>query len=89
MNIRRLTTIVLTSLTLSTAAWAFGDKTQVDGYWRKNGTYVQPYERTLPDQRLDNNYGYPGNYNPNTDRITPMPRDGLWPTSPQPKMWGR
>jgi hypothetical protein len=38
----------------------------VDGYYRKNGTYVQPYQRTAPDRTPTNNYSYPGNYNPNT-----------------------
>jgi hypothetical protein len=42
----------------------------VNGYYRSNGTYVQPYERTAPDSSPYNNYGYPGNYNPNTGTIT-------------------
>ena len=42
----------------------------VSGYYRSNGTYVQPYERTAPDSSPYNNYGYPGNYNPNTGTIT-------------------
>lgn len=42
----------------------------VSGYYRSNGTYVQGYERTAPDSSPYNNYGYPGNYNPNTGTIT-------------------
>lgn len=42
----------------------------VNGYYRSNGTYVQSYERTAPDGNPYNNYSYPGNYNPNTGRIT-------------------
>ena len=42
----------------------------VNGYLRSNGTYVQGYERTAPDGNPYNNYGYPGNYNPNTGAIT-------------------
>ena len=42
----------------------------VSGYMRKNGTYVNSYERTAPDGNPYNNYGYPGNYNPNTGQIT-------------------
>ncbi len=38
----------------------------VNGYYRSNGTYVQPYQRTAPDGVRSNNYSYPGNYNPNT-----------------------
>lgn len=40
------------------------------GYIRKNGTYVQPYIRSEPDKTPYNNYGYPGNYNPNTGRTS-------------------
>ncbi len=42
----------------------------VNGYYRSNGTYVQSYERTAPDGNPYNNYSYPGNYNPNTGKIT-------------------
>lgn len=39
---------------------------RVSGYYRKNGTYVQPYYRSSPDGNPYNNYSYPGNYNPYT-----------------------
>lgn len=42
----------------------------VNGYYRSNGTYVQPYQRTAPDYTPTNNYSYPGNYNPNTGSVT-------------------
>lgn len=53
-------------LTLSTA-WA---QKRVEGYFRKDGTYVQPHYRSAPDSNPYNNYGFPGNYNPNTGQIT-------------------
>tara|TARA_R110000822_G_C15317873_1_gene493393 strand:+ start:132 stop:392 length:261 start_codon:yes stop_codon:yes gene_type:complete len=37
----------------------------VDGYTKNNGTYVQPHTRTNPDNSKSNNYGAPGNNNPN------------------------
>lgn len=43
---------------------------KVSGYYRKDGTYVQPHERSNPDGNPYNNYGYPGNYNPNTNEIS-------------------
>jgi hypothetical protein len=43
----------------------------VNGYYRKNGTYVAPYTRTSPNSTKTDNYSYPGNYNPNTGKITP------------------
>lgn len=32
----------------------------VKGYFRKNGTYVQPHERSAPDSNRWNNYGPSG-----------------------------
>lgn len=42
----------------------------VNGYYRSNGTYVNGYYRTEADGSPYNNYSYPGNYNPNTGKIT-------------------
>ncbi len=72
--------LVLTVLIL--AAWsadAFaggrrgggGGDVPVKGYFRQDGTYVQPHMRSAPDSNPYNNYGMPGNYNPNTGTITP------------------
>ena len=44
--------------------------TYVSGYLKSNGTYVSGYYRTCPDSRPYNNYSFPGNYNPNSGRIT-------------------
>jgi hypothetical protein len=52
------------TVSLAEAGW-------VNGYYRRNGTYVQPHYRTNPDCNPYNNYSFPGNYNPNTGRITP------------------
>lgn len=38
----------------------------VDGYFRKNGTYVQPHYRSNPDSSRSNNYSSQGNINPYT-----------------------
>ena len=46
-------------------------RVRVRGYYRKDGTYVKPHYRTVPDGNPYNNYSYPGNYNPNTGKITP------------------
>ena len=47
-----------------------GQRVRVRGYYRKDGTYVRPHYRTAPDGNPYNNYPYPGNYNPNTGKIT-------------------
>lgn len=49
-------------------SWA---QVHVRGYYRKDGTYVQPHYRSSPDGNPYNNYSYPGNYNPYTGRIAP------------------
>ena len=41
------------------------------GYYRSNGTYVQPYTRTSPNNFIYDNYSYPGNFNPNKGTFTP------------------
>ncbi|MBN8825487.1 MULTISPECIES: hypothetical protein [unclassified Spirosoma] len=48
-------------------SWA---QVHVRGYYRKDGTYVRPHERTRPNNTVTDNYSYPGNYNPNTGKIT-------------------
>ena len=42
----------------------------VKGYYRKDGTYVRGHYRTAPDGNPYNNYSTPGNYNPNTGKVT-------------------
>lgn len=41
---------------------------RVHGYYKTNGTYVQPYYRSNPDHTRYNNYSYYGNYNPYTGK---------------------
>jgi len=43
----------------------------VNGYYRGDGTYVQPYVRSDPDGNPYNNWSFPGNLNPYTGRIAP------------------
>jgi hypothetical protein len=45
---------------------AYGTDTQVSGYTRSNGSYVEPYHRTAPDSTMYNNYSSQGNTNPYT-----------------------
>jgi hypothetical protein len=40
----------------------------VNGYYRKNGTYVAPHYRSDPDGIPTNNWSYPGNTNPVTGK---------------------
>ena len=43
----------------------------VNGYYRKNGTYVAPHYRSDPDGIPTNNWSYPGNTNPYTGKTAP------------------
>jgi len=67
-----------------------GERTR--GYWKDSDhdgikdQWVEPYQRTHPNSSRTDNYGYPGNYNPNTGRFTPpsqSPRE-LYPYNPNP-----
>ena len=53
---------------MATTVWAGS----VRGYYRKNGTYVQPYQRSAPDGYKYNNYGPSTN---SYDKINPYSRD--------------
>ena len=46
-------------------------RVRVEGYYRKDGTYVRPHYRSNPDGNPYNNWSFPGNYNPNTRRMSP------------------
>jgi hypothetical protein len=43
----------------------------VNGYYRKDGTYVAPHYRSDPDSSPYNNWSYPGNTNPYTGKVAP------------------
>ena len=47
-----------------------GRQVWVKPHYRKDGTWVDGHFRTAPDKSCYNNFGYPGNPNPNTMEIT-------------------
>ncbi|MBL5885546.1 hypothetical protein [Lelliottia aquatilis] len=70
LNIRILTNFIL----LLTALFSFcvfskGSSVHVNGYFRSNGTYVQPHYRSAPDHNFYNNWSTKGNTNPYTGKI--------------------
>ncbi len=68
---RRLLVLASAIAIISVGLTAFqASAVYVNGYFRSNGTYVNGYERTAPDSNPYNNYSFPGNYNPNTGKIT-------------------
>lgn len=72
---RILVTTAALACLASTAASA-QRTTHVEGYQRSNGTYVQPHQRTTPDQTRNDNWSTRGNVNPNTGVAGTKPRDG-------------
>ena len=52
------------------ASFSFGQTTvHVNGYYRSNGTYVQPYYRTSPNNTVFDNWSTSPNLNPYTGEI--------------------
>jgi len=54
--------LILALATFSYAGW-------VNGYLRSDGTYVQGYYRSDPNDTVKDNYSYKGNINPYTGEI--------------------
>ncbi len=82
------TILAAAALILATPAVA---DTYVNGYYRNDGTYVQPHYRTSPDQNRYNNYSSQGNSNPytgNQGRIPPGGYIGSTPSNPYGSIGG-
>ena len=63
---------LLAFLFLTTFSFA---QVSVKGYYRSNGTYVQPHQRTVPNYTSNDNYSTVGNTNPYTGAAGTQPRD--------------
>lgn len=57
--------VALLGIALTLASSAYAD-TYVEGYTKKDGTYVQPHYRSDSDGDRGNNYSTQGNVNPYT-----------------------
>jgi hypothetical protein len=57
--------IIITGISYSAKA----QDTYVDGYYRNNGTYVQPHYRSAPNNNPSDNYSAQGNINPYVNGI--------------------
>jgi hypothetical protein len=56
----------------------------VNGYVKKDGTYVAPHMQTAPDHTLSNNYSTQGNYNPYTGQAGAVDPYAVKPYTPAP-----
>ena len=59
---------IILTLVLSTISLISISQVQVRGYYRKSGTYVQPHQRTFPNQTKLDNYSTFPNINPHTGK---------------------
>lgn len=53
----------------------FSKDVHVRGYFKANGSYVEPYIRTSPDSTRSNNYGRPSSYSNFQEVNHPETRD--------------
>lgn len=60
-------TIILTIMFNLFATLSFAD-VYVHGYYRQNGTYVQPSHRSSPNSTMYDNWSTKGNINPYTGK---------------------
>lgn len=74
--------IIALALAAAFATPALADQF-VNGYTRKDGTYVQPHYRSNPDGTTLNNYSAPGNINPYTGNSGSF-NQGQQPANPRP-----
>jgi hypothetical protein len=65
---RQLSTIFLVFCVVVVSLSAFADQ-YVHGYTRSNGTYVQPYYRSSPNNTVRDNFSYKGNVNSYTGAV--------------------
>jgi hypothetical protein len=61
--------IIFLFVVLSTTQVIFS-QVRVSGYYRKNGTYVEPHYRSSPNGNPYDNYSFPGNTNPYTGKVS-------------------
>jgi hypothetical protein len=66
--------IIATAAAVTAPAFAQGEH-YVNGYERRDGTYVQGHYQTNPDNTVNNNWSTQGNQNPYTGQYGTRPRD--------------
>lgn len=63
---KKLLAVFCVSLAFASVASA---QVHVDGYYRSNGTYVEPHYRSSPNGTVTDNYSFRGNTNPYTGSV--------------------
>ncbi|MHB9100778.1 MAG: hypothetical protein ACYC2E_04615 [Sulfuricella sp.] len=76
--------LILAAMLVAVSLSALADE-YVNGYTKRDGTYVAPHYRTTPDSTLNNNYSTQGNANPYTGQdgtVNPYPQPQYQPVPP-------
>ena len=63
----KIVALLLIMILTALSSAAFADE-YVNGYYRRDGTYVQPYMRSSPNGTVTDNYSFEGNVNPYTGK---------------------
>lgn len=71
---------MLLILVLLTSQNLFAREVHVKGYTKTDGTYVDSYTRTAPDNTINNNWSTQGNTNPYTGIVGTVPQNSYQPT---------
>lgn len=61
--------LLLSAVAVLLPVVAMAQAVRVDGYYRRDGTYVQPHYRSAPDGNSFNNFSTYGNVNPYTGQM--------------------
>ena len=67
-TIKRNLILGLVAITVGLASFTATAQTHVNGYFKSNGTYVQPHYRSSPDSSYNNNWSVSPNVNPYTGK---------------------
>ena len=65
---RKISLLFLIAMVALLAGTALAASTSAKGYFKKDGTYVQPHKRTQADSLKFNNWSTKGNTNPYTGK---------------------
>ena len=60
--------IAVLSLIFGVSIQLYASSNYVNGYYKKNGTYIQGHYRSNPNSSKYDNYSTKGNYNPYTGK---------------------
>ena len=65
MNFKQTISLIIVC---ASSPLTFANDVDVNGYYKNDGTYVQPHHRTSPDNDKSDNWSTEGNINPYTGK---------------------